>query len=76
VVVINKTYGDLTDAISLANLTPSGAAKVFRYSNASLAGILAQPDAVVTPPPAGGTTSTLAATFPAQSITLFVVPKM
>jgi len=30
----------------------------------------------VTPPPTGSTTSTLSATFPAQSITLFVVPKI
>jgi Glycoside hydrolase family 44 len=76
IVVINKTYGDLTDTVSLANLTPNGAAKVFLYSNPNLAGILAQPDIAVTPPPAGGATSTISTTFPAQSITLFVVPKM
>ena len=76
IVVINKTYADLTDTISLANLTPNGAAKVFLYSNPNLAGILAQPDIAVTPPSAGGATSTISTTFPAQSITLFVVPKM
>jgi len=76
IVVINKTYGDLTDTISLANLTPNGAAKAFLYSNPNLAGILAQPDIAVTPPSAGGATSTISTTFPAQSITLFVVPKM
>jgi len=76
VVVINKTYGDLTDTVSLANLTPNGSAKVFLYSNANLAAIVAQPDLTVTPPPAGSTTSTLSTTFPAQSITVIVVPKM
>ena len=76
VVVINKTYGDLTDTVSLANLTPNGNAKVFLYSNANLAAIVAQPDLTVTPPPAGSTTSTLSTTFPAQSITVIVVPKM
>jgi len=73
VVVINKTYGDLTATLSLENLTPNGTAKVFLYSNANLAGIVAQPDLTVTPPTAGGTTSTISTTFPAQSITLLVV---
>lgn len=75
VVVINKTYGDLTATLSLANLTPNGTAKAFLYSNANLAGIVPQPDVTVTPPPLGTTTSTVGATFPAQSITLLVVPK-
>jgi phosphoribosylaminoimidazolecarboxamide formyltransferase/IMP cyclohydrolase len=75
VVVINKTYGDLTTSLSLANLTPNGTAKVYLYSNASLAGIVAQPDLTVTPPTGGGTTSTTSTTFPAQSISLLVVPK-
>ncbi|HXX23986.1 MAG TPA: glycoside hydrolase family 44 protein [Terriglobia bacterium] len=75
VVVINKTYGDLTASLSLANLTPNGTAKVYLYSNANLAGIVAQPDLTVTPPTGGGTTSTISTTFPAQSITLLVVPK-
>jgi hypothetical protein len=75
VVVINKTYGDLTASLSLANLTPNGAAKLYLYSNANLAGIAAQPDLTVTPPSGGGTTSTISTTFPAQSIALLVVPK-
>jgi len=74
VVVLNKTYGDLTASLSLDNLMPNGSAKVFLYSNANLAGIVAQPDLTVTPPSAGGTTSTISTTFPAQSITLLVVP--
>jgi hypothetical protein len=75
VVVLNKTYGDLTAPLSLANLTPGGPAKVFLYSNAHLAGIVAQPDLVVTAPTGGSTTSTITTTFPAQSITVFVIPK-
>jgi hypothetical protein len=76
VVVINKTYGDLTATLSLANLTPNGAAKVFLYSSANLGGIIAQPGLTVTPPAAGGTNSSVSTTFPAQSITLLVVPKV
>jgi hypothetical protein len=75
VVVINKTYGDLTATLSLANLTPNGAAQVFLYSNANLNAIVAQPNLTVTPPPTGSTTSTLSTTFPAQSITVLVVPQ-
>jgi hypothetical protein len=75
VVVLNKTYGDLTAPLSLANLTPGGPAKVFLYSNVHLAGIVAQPDLVVTAPTGGSTTSTITTTFPAQSITVFVIPK-
>jgi len=74
IVVINKTYGDLTDTISLQNMTAGGPAQVFLYSSAHLAGLVAQQDITVTPP-ATGSTSTITAKFPAQSITLFVVPK-
>ena len=76
VVVINKGYGDLNGAVSLPNLTPNGMAKSFLYSNTNLAAIVAQPDVAVTGPVAGGTTSSVNATFPAQSITLFAIPKM
>jgi hypothetical protein len=76
VVVINKTYGDMTATLSLANLTPNGNAKAYLYSNANLPGIVAQPDLTVTPPSGGGTTSTIGTTFPAQSITILVVPKI
>jgi len=75
VMVINKTYGDLTDTISLANVKATAPAKVFLYSNANLASIVAQAPASVNPPASGGTTSSVSATFPAQSITLLVVPQ-
>ena len=75
IVVINKTYGDLTSTLSLANFSSAGPAKTYLYSNANLTAIVAQPNVPVTPPASGGTTSTLTATFPAQSITLLVVPQ-
>ena len=75
VVVINKTYGDLTATLSLDNFTSSSqTAEGFLYSNANLAAIASQPAVTVTPPSGGGTTSTISTTFPAQSITLLVVP--
>lgn len=74
VVVINKTYGALTSTLALANLTATGNAKVYQYSNANLASIVALADQPVTAPGAGSTTSTITATFPAASITLFIIP--
>jgi hypothetical protein len=76
VVVINKTYGDLTSTLSLANLTGSSAmAQAYLYSNAKLNAIVGPSSVTLTPPVSGSTTSTIANyTFPAQSITLFVVP--
>jgi hypothetical protein len=76
VVVINKTYGDLTATLSLENLSPSStAAQVFLYSNANPAAIVPQSPLTVTPPSGGGTASTISTTFPAHSITLLVVPQ-
>ena len=76
VVVINKTYGDLTATLSLDNLTPNGgSAQVFLYSNANLGAIVPQSPLTVTPPSGGGTASTISTTFPAQSITLLVAPQ-
>jgi hypothetical protein len=75
VVVINKTYGALTSTLSLEDLTASGNAKVYQYTAANLAAIVALPDQAVTAPAPGSTTSTISATFPAASITLFVIPQ-
>jgi Glycoside hydrolase family 44 len=76
IVVINKTYGDLTSTLSLANLTATAneTAQVFLYSNVNLSGIVPQTPVAVSPPLTGGTTSTMGMKFPAQSITLIVVP--
>ncbi len=75
VVVINKTYGSLTDTLSFANLQSTGSAQAFLYSNTNLQSIVAQPAVTVMPPAAGSTTSTITTTFPAQSITLLVIPQ-
>jgi hypothetical protein len=74
VMVINKTYGDLTETLNLANVKSTGTASAYLYSNANTAGIVPQPTLTVTPP-ASGSTSTISTTFPAQSITLIVVPQ-
>ena len=76
VVVINKTYGDLTSTLSLPGLSSTvTSAQAYLYSNANLNAIVAQPAVTVTPG-SGGAASTIANyTFPAQSITLFVVPQ-
>jgi hypothetical protein len=74
VVVINKTYGALTSMVALENLMAAGNAQVFQYSAGNLAAIVALPGAAVTGPEAGSTASTIVAGFPAQSVTLFVIP--
>jgi Glycoside hydrolase family 44 len=73
IMVINKTYGDLTETLSLANVMSTGTAQAFLYSNANLAAIAPQANLTVTAP--GTTASTISTTFPAQSITLLVVPQ-
>ncbi len=76
VMVTNKTFGDLTSTLTLANFTTtSSTAQAYLYSNANLTAIVAQPNVTVTPPAKGGTASTVTTTFPAQSITLIVVPQ-
>jgi hypothetical protein len=77
VVVINKTYGSLTSTVSLANLSSTvTTAQAFLYSSSNLNAIVGPSTVTVTPPPTGGTTSTIVNyTFPAQSITLFVMPQ-
>lgn len=77
VVVINKSYGDLTSTLSLANLTPKEAtAQAYLYSNANLNAIVPLAAVAVTAPSTGSTSSTITTTFPAQSITLIAVGKM
>ena len=73
IMAINKTYGDLTDSVSLAHVNSSGPAKAYLYSNANLAAIVAQPDITLGAPVAGSTI--LNTTFPAQSILLIVIPQ-
>jgi hypothetical protein len=76
VMVINKTFGSLTSTLTLENFAASSntTAQVYQYSNANLNAIAQQPAVTVAPPLSGATSSTIGYTFPAQSITLFVIP--
>ncbi len=64
--IINKTGGDLTSRVNLANFTPASA-QVYRYSDTNLNTIAHLPDQAVA---ADGFT----ALFPANSITLVMIP--
>jgi hypothetical protein len=76
VMVINKTYGSFTSTLSLENFAAASntTAQVYQYSSANLNAIATQTPASVVPPAGGGASSTIGFTFPAQSITLFVIP--
>ena len=65
--VINKTGGDLSSVLSLANFNAGSTAQVWQYSPANLNAIVQQPGV-----PVGG--GQISALFPANSITLLVVP--
>jgi hypothetical protein len=67
--LINKTGSDLTSSLSLSGFSPGATAKVYRYSPANLNAIVAQPDQVVN-------ASGFSATYPANSITLVVIPEI
>lgn len=66
-VVINKTAGSLQSTLNLAGFVPAGNAQVYRYSSANLAAIVRQADMPAST--AGFTT-----TYPANSITMIVLP--
>jgi hypothetical protein len=66
-VIINKTSGALTGNVSVSGFTPSGNAQVYRYSAANLNAIVRQIDQSVS-------SSGVIASFPANSITLMVIP--
>jgi uncharacterized protein (TIGR03437 family) len=68
VLVLNKTSAALASSVSLANFTPAASAQVWQYSGANLKAIVRQPDAPVTG-------NSVAATFPAFSLTLIVAPQ-
>jgi hypothetical protein len=77
VVVINKGYLDLTATLSLPNLKPNGNAQAYLYSNSNLTAIVAQSTPVTVTATAGSSTgASLSSLFPAQSITVLVIPKM
>lgn len=65
--IINKTAKDLTSSLSLAGANPKGNAQVYTYSSANLKAIVRQADLPVS-------ASGFSATYPANSITLLVLP--
>jgi sugar lactone lactonase YvrE len=65
--VLNKTASVQAARLTLSNAAPGAAAQVYRYSAADLSRIVRQPDL-------GGLDSPLSTSFPAESITLIVVP--
>ena len=67
VMVVNKTGGDLTSPLSVAGFDNAGAAQRFTYSPANLGAIVHGADLPVSDGHVG-------ATYPANSITLLVLP--
>jgi uncharacterized protein (TIGR03437 family) len=65
--VINKTADDLSSLVNLANFSAGATAKVWRYSAAQLSSIVPQSDVSLSG-------SSINTTFPANSITLLVIP--
>jgi hypothetical protein len=65
--ILNKTADDLTSSLSLAGATPTGNAQVYSYSGANLNAIVRQSDIAVG-------SSGFSATYPANSMTLVVIP--
>lgn len=65
--VINKTTTALTAPVALTNFAPAASAATFRYSAANLNAVQALPNQAVGP-------TGFSATFPAESLTLFVIP--
>jgi len=66
-VVINKTNNDLSSTVNLANFQAGSAAQVWQYSAANLGAIVAQPNLTLNG-------NSLTAVFPANSITMVVMP--
>ena len=65
--MVNKTGNDLTSNLSLKGFTPGSTAQVYTYSNANLSAIV--------PTNLGVTGSSFSTTYPANSITLVVIPQ-
>lgn len=67
VIIINKTSQPITSQITVQNSSTGNIAEVFRYSSVNLNEIIQEPDQMISP---GG----FSASFPGNSITLFVIP--
>jgi hypothetical protein len=69
IVVINKTGGGLAGALTLSGFTPPATAQRWQWSGKTISRLA---NITVKPGTSGG--GTIAATYPARSITLFVLP--
>lgn len=69
VLVLNKTSGAISDSISLANFTAAGTAQVWQYTQTNLTAIVRQTADI------NVSGNSLTGTFPAYSMTLFVIPQ-
>lgn len=67
ILVINKTTSPVTNPIPIANFQSAGLAHVYQYSAADLSKIVELPDVALSG-------ETIPGTFPAYSMTLFVIP--
>ncbi len=67
-VVINKTASALTTTLRLANFNAGVSAQVYTYSSANLQAIEPQPGLAIT-------NASIAASFPAQSASIVIVPQ-
>lgn len=75
VMVLNKGQADQMATLSLLNTNASGNAASYQFLSTNLKAIVPGPAVAITAPAAGSTTSTISTTFPAQSITLLVIPQ-
>jgi len=66
-IIINKTGATLTGNVALSGFTPDATAQVYRYSASNLSSIVRQADQAVT-------SNGFSASFPANSITLVILP--
>jgi uncharacterized protein (TIGR03437 family) len=66
ILVLNKTSAAITNSVSIANFAPAGTLQTFQYSSANLSAIV--------PGTAAISGNSISATFPAYSMTLFVLP--
>ena len=66
--IVNRGGSDLTSSLALSGFSANGAAQVYQYSGANLGAITRQPDLSVS-------ASGFSATYPANAITLVVLPQ-
>jgi hypothetical protein len=67
-VIINKSSSQLDAQLTLDNFTSTGAAHVYRYSDANPSAIIHAPDLTIT-------SDQMTTSYPANSITLLVLPE-